>query len=254
MSFVKCPQCSQSVLSVASRCTRCFAELKVPGETGLRGEMTECRKCRQGMLARMSACPHCGIRQPATPARGLMVALVAALALVGFAITAVLRQPSRTTPSSLPAAPGQPAGVAPASRQAPLELSTIARPLRVRPVTEADRADSNAHRSREQVDSAIARARQALGAAVQPAGKPDSASSRRLAAASDRVSTRSKWVTRWANLRGAPNGDSEVVQVLRPGQQIAVAGGSGGWWLVLENGRQLGYVAKDLVGDRPASQ
>src|SRR5690349_5966110 len=94
MSFIKCPQCYQSVLTVASRCSRCFAELKIPGETGLRGEMTECRKCRRGMLARMSACPHCGIRQPSTPARGIMVGAGAALALVGFAITALVRDSS----------------------------------------------------------------------------------------------------------------------------------------------------------------
>jgi hypothetical protein len=205
------------------------------------------------MLARMSACPHCGIRQPAAPARGLMVALVAALALVGFAITAVMRQTQPAAPSSLPAAPAKAGVVAPASRETPLELNTIERPLRVRPVTEADRADSSAYRSRAQVDSAIARARQALGASVQPAAKPESAEASTRAAA-DRAGSKLKWVNKWANVRGAPDGDSEVVQVLRPGQQIAVAGGSGGWWMVLENGRQLGYVAKDLVGDRPALQ
>ena len=182
-----------------------------------------------------------------------MVALVAALALVGFAITAVMRQPRPAAPSSLPAAPAKAGVVAPASRDTPLELSTIAPPLRVRPVTQADRADSNAYRSRAQVDSAIARARQALGASVQPAAKPEAAEAGRRVAA-ERAGSRLKWVNKWANVRGAPNGDSEVVQVLRPGQQIAEAAGSGGWWLVLEDGRQLGYVAKDLVGDRPAVQ
>lgn len=247
MALIKCPQCTQTVLSIASRCPRCFSDLKNPSEFGINNEMTECRKCGRGMLARMSACPHCGARRTSASTVGFAVMAVAALGLIGFAVWSVIRQPPATAVALTTVAPAA-AVDSIATKTAPaVELRTIAPPLRVRPITGGgSRSDSASPDSSAERALAIARAREALAQATQPAD--DSAGS------GPSVGIKVRWAAQWANVRGAPSADSEVVEVLKPGQQIAIGARRGGWLLVVENGREVGYVAGDLVVDRPESQ
>lgn len=52
------------------------------------------------------------------------------------------------------------------------------------------------------------------------------------------------------NMRAAPGTSARVIDQLRPGEEIRVAGASNGWLAVLEEGRIEGYVAASTV--RPA--
>jgi hypothetical protein len=245
MGLIKC-QCGQTVLSVATQCPRCFADVKSADLVG-RTDLAECRKCKRPILQRAKTCPSCGAARPAVRTRGLAVFAMVLLVLACIATLAFLWKPANARapqPELVSIVTNRPPKPAPS-----VPLRTISGPLRVKP------ADSSRPRPDSVVNSDIARAREALAAASH-APTPETRTARpaalvRQVAAADSASTELRWVVGWANVRGSPSGDSQVVQVLRPGQQVAVIPERKGWWVVLENGRQVGYVARQLLAERP---
>src|SRR5581483_5868722 len=168
MGLIKC-QCGQTVLSVATQCPRCFADVKSADLVG-RTDLGECRKCKRPVMQRAKNCPHCGASRPAIRTRGLALLGFVLIALACIATLAFLWKPnaraaqpelvtivtSNRTPKPVPAMP----------------LRTIPGPLKVKPADTVRRAPDSVIRAD------IARARDALAAAnqtpvsVAKAGRP----------------------------------------------------------------------------------
>jgi hypothetical protein len=256
MALIKCPHCGQTVLSIASQCPKCAKSLiNATFGPGGRGELGECRECGRAILSRLPECPHCGARRPGVHyARGLVVAGGVVVVALGVAAMAFFKQPSRSSQMAFTLV--SPAPFAAQSKAAPaVVLRTIDGPLRVRPkpIPAKDTVKpKDSPKPKENVDSSIARAREALAVASPPPAKP--APRVEPVAFASLADTQVKWTSGWANVRGSPHSDSQVVQVLRPGQQVAVSAQQRGWWVVLENGRQVGYVARQLLVDQPTEQ
>jgi hypothetical protein len=252
MAMIKCPHCGQTVLSIASQCPKCAnALIKSTYDPSGRGELRECRDCGRSVLSRASECPQCGARRPGVHyTRGLAIAGVLGIVVLGFSAMALFKQPSHPSQMAFATVPPAPMKAARA-----IALRTIDGPIRVRPKT-APLPDSappkESPNPRENVDSSIAHAREALAFASPPIRKP--APAIESAIVPSVTDSQLKWTATWANVRGPPHSDSQVVQVLRPGQQVAVAAQRRGWWVVLENGRQVGYVARQLLVDQPTEQ
>jgi hypothetical protein len=240
MALIKCPHCGQTVLSVASLCPKCSSELVKVAE----------------------------VRPPiANYARGVMVAGSVTLALFGMAASAFLKDRPANSVRMVGVIDTAPKTVK-VTPTGPISLRTISGPLKVKPKT--PRADTTAPRSKQSIDSAISNARTALARAVQPPTTERKALPVAVLAVSTPASvaietpapsissqpsdTLVKWSAGWANVRTSPSSDSQVVQVLRPGQQVAVARVGRGWFSVYANGRQVGYVARQLLVDQPSEQ
>jgi hypothetical protein len=240
MALIKCPHCGQTVLSVASQCPKCYHELVKVVE----------------------------MRVPAVHrARGILVAGSLAVAVFGMMVTAFVKGRPATSPTGALRTVGT-VQTAPKTVSAPkavrdtaatqVSLRVITGPLRVKPKTA---------RSKSSIDSAIVNARVALASAVQPPAPERTPSDTKPVAQAAPITnapvvssapaspdTSLKWTARWANVRGSPNSDSQVVRVLPPGEPVAVAQAGGGWFSVFQNGRQVGYVARQSLVDEPTIQ
>jgi hypothetical protein len=250
MALAKCPKCSHTVLSVASQCPKCFVPLNESVALADRDVLADCRGCGRAVYSHISTCPHCGARRPAMRRRGLLIAGMIVLVIVCLTILALLRQPE--VDHVVARGP---------ARQPKTVLSTGLRtvdgPLRVRPSARAGQPDTTPVGSPAATDSAISRAREALAVAnQQPVEAPaaSAAKSRRPVRAPASQTSVVRVVATWANVRGDSTNDSQVVRILRPGTEVAVVPQQERWWPVLENGRQVGYVARALLKNRVAQQ
>ena len=104
MALIKCPECGQAVLSVASQCPSCSRRLEPePGKLAEPGELTQCRKCGELLTRRSRRCPHCNHVQSA---RRWVVAGAATLTLV--LVIAIVFIVGMSEPAVLPASAGSP--------------------------------------------------------------------------------------------------------------------------------------------------
>jgi len=66
-----------------------------------------------------------------------------------------------------------------------------------------------------------------------------------------RVITVSRYAQEWANVRTGRSLSSEIIAILRPGQQVAVADRRGGWWSVYLGDSLVGFVSASLLDTIP---
>jgi len=225
VALIKCPQCGQTVLSVASVCPKCsYLLLQNPTPQGEGREFTECRRCGKTIRRDAEACefcayPHLARRRMRGAAWTVLGLAVVALGALG--IQRLVRRgegPSAFTTSAVPvqsrAAPPLPSPVESVSGDSGVPDSMpIAPPVTARPVTEPVPPPSDTVRL-----PAYAVAR---------------------------------WTLDWANVREGRGTRFPVLGVLRPAQEVLVDSLRAGWWLVYLNGRPSGYVATDLLTDQP---
>ncbi len=206
MALIKCPECGQTVLSVASLCPHCSHHLgPEPGQSVEMNDLTHCRHCNELMTRRLKVCPHCGLKQHGkAPIVAVGLAAVIVLALG----TWIMRAGNTGGDSAVPIV------------AAPPTQPTVALPVRA------------------PVDSA----------AVPDPGR-DSAARRPMPS----VVTVSRIAQEWANVRTGRNLSAEIVAILRPGQEVAVADRRGGWWSVYLGDSLVGYVSSNLLDTIPPS-
>ncbi|MDH3290027.1 MAG: hypothetical protein OEO20_06230 [Gemmatimonadota bacterium] len=221
MTLIKCPQCGQTVLSVASVCPKCtYLLLQPPTPQGEEREFVSCRRCDKVIPRSAPICQYCGYPQRFRRRLRVIGAVVlgATALAVGFIGFGHWRPDAdRTAAESRPATP--PAFT---PQQPPAEAPvTVVRP----PATEGTGTDT-------------APARPATTSASPPA--------------SARPSTpgmASRWTVTWANVRDTPVLESGIVGILRPGSQINGVRVAGGWWAVYRGDSLIGYVASSLLAD-----
>lgn len=214
MALIKCPQCGQTVLSVASKCPKCshlLLQARAPGDDK---EFAHCRRCEKIIPRSVAICEYCGYPQLARRRLRLAIGLtMAAAALVAAAIGVSMltgpREPE-TIVSRPTAPPIQPTAEDSATRE-PVPVATPIEAQLIPP--------------------------------TPPPATPDTA---RPVADADM-----RWAVDWANVREGPGTDYPVVGVLRPGTAVTAGGRRRGWWLVSVDGNELGYVARNLLADRP---
>ena len=219
MALIKCPECGQTVLSVATQCPNCAHWLAPePGEAVGPNDLMHCGNCGELMTRRAKQCPHCGRSQRGTVP--LVTAAAVAVVLVGAGVWFVLGRggngPSATiVPAAL--APQQPIAMpvrAPRDSSAPPATTRTPQPV-TNPVRPGDSLDP----------------------APQILASP--------------VATVSRFAQNWANVRAERNLAGEIMAVLRPGQEVAVGNRRGGWWSVFLGDSLVGYVSSNLLDTIP---
>jgi hypothetical protein len=189
--------------------------------------------------------------------RGLLIAGMIVLVIVCLTILALLHQP-QDDQVIRGAARVRPPKPAPA-----VALRTVDGPLRVRPP--ARPGDSVASAGKPDSALATVKERQAAAAAVAATSafaeglpaRPKSIRGEQAAPRQEQQETKGaelKVTSTWANIRGNPTSDSQVVRVLRPGTEVAVIPQGRAWWPVVENGKQVGYVSRGVLRDRAVQQ
>jgi len=243
VTLIKCPQCGQTVLSVASACPRCSSPLRSARfPQSWEGTLTECRQCGNPISSGVIACPYCGVRRPATRrARTFAVAAVT-LVLVG-AVTARAVMPhhaSRPAPADSSAerasGPTEPAALGrvtpnPSPKEPAPALAKAADTVPVATVPLP---------APESVIVNLPSIENPAPKAAVPSPQPDTAARREA-----------RWARVYANVRASPTETATIVRVLKPGQRIEVSGGPIGWSLVYVDGQRAGYVGSVLLSHQP---
>lgn len=215
MALVKCPNCNQTVLSVASVCPKCgFLLTQHRGPERQHGALTECRRCGGQVSSTARKCPYCGSYRPAKSFAvhpGVVIAVLVSVLAAGAA-TSVVRRLAAPTPASLLPAPAEP---------------TPSEPAPAAPVPTPSEPTRN--------PSII----------VPPPGQATSPP----VATSVPPHTRVRFTVNWANVRAAPDSTAPVVRVLRPAQRVEVADRQGRWWSAWLDGEPIGFVANAILVD-----
>ncbi len=68
-----------------------------------------------------------------------------------------------------------------------------------------------------------------------------------------RVATVSRFAQEWANVRTGRDLSAEIVAILRPSQEVAVADRRAGWWSVYLGDSLVGFVSANLLDTIPPS-
>jgi len=207
MALIKCPECGQTVLSVASLCPHCSHRLgQEPGQSVEANDLMHCRHCNELMTRRAKVCPHCGLKRHG---KGPILAAGLAAVIVLAVGAWIIRAGSTGGDSAVPIV------------VAPPEQPTVALPVQT------------------PVDSAVA--------------APDPGRDSPAQRPTPSVITVSRVAQEWANVRTGRNLSAEIVAILRPGQEVAVADRRGGWWSVYLGDSLVGYVSSNLLDTVPPS-
>jgi Bacterial SH3 domain/Double zinc ribbon len=197
MALIKCPECGQTVLSVASLCPHCSHRLGAEsGQSAEVNDLAHCRHCDELMTRRAKVCPHCGLKQHG---KGPIVAVGLSVVIVLVLGTWIMMASSTGGESALPIVVAPPT---PPAVSVPVQAS---------------------------VDSAVA---------LDPGHD---------SAAGPSVVTVSRIAQEWANVRTGRNLSAEIIAILRPGQEVAVADRRGGWWSVYLGDSLVGFVSSNLL-------
>lgn len=237
--MIRCPECGQRVLDVASSCPKCgHVLIQNPLETHDWGALRACGRCGKHIERDTAICPYCGhhvraarmARRVAVVTVGVVLTAAAGVALWRSGVMATLRE---ATGSARPEA-AAPRPAAPA-------------PIPALPEPDTVRAADIVAATPEPVtpDSATAPPPAPAGPAVRPpaAALPDAAPRPR-----DLVT---RWTLEWANVRAARSVESTVVQVLPPGRALDVREMRQGWWAVYADGGVVGYIANSVLTTTP---
>jgi RNA polymerase subunit RPABC4/transcription elongation factor Spt4 len=223
MTLIKCPQCSQTVLSVASVCPKCgFLLLQAPPPHGEERAFVTCRRCDKVIPRGAQTCQYCGYPQRFRRRLRIVGAVVLALAalavgFIGFGLwrPSVDQSANEERPVTPPAVTPQPAPVE-------AEVSVTPPPATAQAVPDTTRPTP-----------------------ATPTTSPTPPASTR----SGIRATLSQWTVTWANVRDAPALEGAIVGILRPGSQINGVRVPGGWWAVYSGDSLVGYVASSLLAD-----
>jgi RNA polymerase subunit RPABC4/transcription elongation factor Spt4 len=237
MVMIRCPDCGQHVLDVASSCPKCHRVLiQNPLETHDWGLLQACGRCKKHIERDAILCPFCGhhvrtARLARRIAVGVAAAIVIVVAAVGLwrsgmlaAIRDGLRRPASVAePTVVP----QSARVVPDTQPAPrLPATPEAAPIVAALPDEA-----------------------ATDTTVLPA-RPTAAAPRSAPQATP-PTLATRWTVEWANVRNGRSVESPIVRVLPPGAAVEVQAMSQGWWEVHADGAFLGYIANSVLTATP---
>jgi hypothetical protein len=215
MSYIECPSCGKTALSVATRCPHCSL-IFTPG-----------------MIEELTP--------PAEPNR-LRRLLVMAGALVVLAVVAVVLQnwmgggsSADTAPpvtNDLASQPIPPDSANQAEEQPPVVTTTAPGEPAVLEIAPSIRAQPPATSRDSVVDSTPP------PIAATPQAAPP------VAAAAPRATGRQlqRYAKTWVNVRGARSRNASAVRVLNPGEAVLVDSLSRGWYRVHLGGQPVGYV------------
>ncbi len=210
MTLIKCSHCGHAVLSVATKCPTCNADM---GPTFLgpehSGELTECHTCGHAVRTRSRTCPQCGI---ANPGRHRAVSTLVLLLTVLIAAGALVIDRWPTTAAS--------SGY----------VRLVPRPSEAPPPAPPDSSAATP-------DSIVASAKPV----------PIDAQEREPAAESTRLT---RWTHLWTNVRRRPEENAPITRVLRPGTRVEGEPRRYGWWVIYVGGDSAGYVAGELLSSR----
>lgn len=211
MALIKCPQCGQTVLSVASVCPKCsYLLLQHATPQGENGGFLNCRRCGKVISATAIDCEYCGYPQRFRRHLRRVLGTVGLLVLIAIGVIVVravtgtggdIDSPAPSAADPFPATEPRPAVAQPDSETVPGVVTPT-------------------------VDTSTAVVQD-----TQPVAPL----------------TLRRWTITWANVRDGRTTASAIVRVLRPGDSVAVAEPGGGWWRVYERGEPIGYVAIDLL-------
>jgi hypothetical protein len=217
MAFIKCPECGQTALSIASVCPKCGHLLMqhTPPQGG--GDtLQRCPRCRKYVDRRATQCEFCAF--PLTLWRRVRWGM---LALLGIAVVVAatigfrsLRSgPSGEQATQLPE-PALPAPtIAPTTPVPEDSTPVVAVPILVDAPPSPDTL-------------------------VDPVPTVPA------------VDTEDRWLVTWANLREGPGLDYPVLRILLPGERVRVARPARGFAAVYGSEGLEGYVAVSLLSDR----
>lgn len=250
MVLIRCPQCGQRVLNVATTCPKCsFLLIQNPNQEGGEQTLAECRRCGKMVDKHAVVCPYCAY--PARARRHLRMAFwgvtgvvaAAAAAIVGTQIQAEssgrISVPSRSaaepppTPAVTPPSsqrdatpPGGPGPQMAARDTAPALRDTV--PARTRP-TQPDTMPAPR-----------------VIAPPVAAPRPDTTTAARPR------DLRARWTLNWVNVREGRSVDFPIVRVLRPGVEVQIRDPrAGGWWEVYYAGERIGFIAGSELSEQP---
>jgi ribosomal protein L37E len=235
MVMIRCPNCGQRTLDVASKCPKCgHVLLQNPLEASAQSDLVSCRRCGKHIDRRTAVCPYCG--HHVSRARKLMRAgwVFAGLAVVAAAGYGAWRGGylEALIPKQTPAAATAPSPQEPVSQAPP-----TAQPIVVLPVDSGRAADSVATAPPTPQTTAPETTAPSPSPVADPPG-----------------SFLVRWTSEWANVRESRSIDSPVVRVLAPGSEVRVARMRDGWWEYYESGAMRGYIANSVLGaDPPAN-
>ncbi len=236
MALIKCPECGQTVLSVASVCPKCgHILLQSPAPQATASEFGPCRRCGKIIGRKADTCEFCGYPQRSRrrlrwTAAALLGCVVVVAAWWGF-----LRR-MQNSEQSQGVEPTRPAEMA----SLPRSGTDVAPP----PDSGAE-GDSQPPRA----EAIVVPPPSGDSARVAPRPQLVAPEPRRIT-----TSTLNRWTVTWANIREGPGSDYGVVRVLQPGERVQVADMARGWWAVYRNGVFEGYVANSVLSDRPLPQ
>jgi ribosomal protein L37E len=215
MAMIKCPQCGQTVLSVASVCPKCsYLLIQHATPQGENGGFGNCRRCGKVISTAAVECDFCGYPQRFRRHLRRGLGAIGILALVAIGVI-VIRAVSETGgDADRPAPPAADTVLAAAPPPAVIQPDSA-----VIPPVAAPQVDTTAPAPQDS----------------QPVAPP------RL----------TRWTITWANVRDGRTTESAVIRILRPGEAVSVAEPAGGWWRVYERGQPIGYVAIDLLSTQP---
>lgn len=243
MVMIRCPECGQRALDVASACPKCgHVLIQNPLETHDWGSLRACGRCGKHIERDATLCPYCGhhVRAARLAWRiglGTAAAVVAVAAGIGLwrsGVIASLRETAR--PARPPAAAPQPPAPAPVPA-VPVGDSVPPDTTRVASMAAApDPANTDS-------------GGQAPAVAVQPPVRPPVPPVQNAAPQPRDLVTR--WTLEWANVRAARSVEATVVQVLPPGRALEVREMRQGWWAVYAEGAVVGYIANSVLTNTP---
>lgn len=235
MTYIRCPECGQKALSVATQCPKCgFVLTQNPMQSGGTRGLVECRECQKMIPRGVAECPYCGYT-----GRSLLwpvLAVVVTVVVVGGAGYGVwwLVSGSEQADAVRPQLP-------PAFVSASRDTGTTRGPATRDSVAAADTG-----RAAMDTSAAAPRAGQPLDTAraatppVTPAPRPPAPTSLLV-----------RWTDNWVNLREGPGLGYDVVRIILPGTRIEVGRSQSGWWPVWEQGDVVGYVAGSELARTP---
>ena len=234
MVMIRCPECGQRVLDVASSCPHCHRVLiQNPLETHDWTDLIECGRCHKHIDRSARLCPYCGhnVRAARVAMRtvagavGVAALIAVSVILVKTGAFADLTRSFRSAPQASAPAPQTPPAVA---EQVPDTAAGEAAALDSTPAQPSPPPQ-----------------------VVETTPPPSTAS--RPTAAETPVQLVTRWTADWANVREGRSIETPAVQVLPPGRAIRVGDRQRGWWVVYADTRPIGYIANSVLTTTPPS-
>jgi hypothetical protein len=241
MVMIRCPDCGQRVLDVASSCPQCHRVLiQNPLETHDWASLIECGRCRKHIDRSVAVCPYCG-----NPVRAVRLAwrtvasVIGAVAILAVAIilwrTGVIAELTRGL--TRPPAPTAPAGEPASVMASGLTDTTADQTALPESVATPGPTPAEEHSTPPTAPAPTPPVQVQPSTPVNvPAGLV------------------TRWTVDWANVRQDRSIESPAVQVLPPGREIQVGDRRMGWWAVYADSRPIGYIANSVLTSTPPTE